>query len=138
MPYGDVIISKLISTEDYLIAPFGNYGNLKTDDDFKNYIRSNTGTIWHAAGTSAMSPYNASWGVVDPDYSVKGTRGLRVVDASVIREYYTKSFHLFALILYYSRRSFYAHSRRYLYLRREGRRNYQEPSVNKMRRTRMT
>lgn len=31
-----------------------------------------------------MSPFNATWGVVDPDLRVKGVRGLRIVDASVM------------------------------------------------------
>ena len=31
-----------------------------------------------------MSPYKASWGVLDPDLRVKGTKGLRVIDASAI------------------------------------------------------
>ncbi|KXN93017.1 Oxygen-dependent choline dehydrogenase [Leucoagaricus sp. SymC.cos] len=31
-----------------------------------------------------MSPEGASWGVVDPDFRVKGTTGLRVVDGSVL------------------------------------------------------
>jgi len=30
-----------------------------------------------------MSPQGATWGVVDPDYRVKGTSGLRIVDASI-------------------------------------------------------
>jgi len=38
----------------------------------------------HAVGTAAMSPREASWGVLDPDLRVKGTVGLRVVDASAI------------------------------------------------------
>ena len=29
-----------------------------------------------------MSPCGAQWGVLDPDFRVKGTNGLRVVDAS--------------------------------------------------------
>ena len=38
--------------------------------------------VFHAVGTAAMSPRGAQWGVLDPDLRVKGTNGLRVVDAS--------------------------------------------------------
>ena len=40
--------------------------------------------MFHAVGTAAMSEYGASWGVLDPDLKVKGTTGLRVVDASAL------------------------------------------------------
>ena len=29
----------------------------------------------HAVGTAAMSPLGAEWGVLDPDFRVKGTKG---------------------------------------------------------------
>lgn len=37
----------------------------------------------HVVGTASMSPFDAEWGVVNPDLRVKGLQGLRVVDASV-------------------------------------------------------
>lgn len=40
--------------------------------------------VWHAVGTTSVSPVGASWGVIDPDMSVKKCVGLSVVDASGI------------------------------------------------------
>jgi choline dehydrogenase len=36
----------------------------------------------YGVGTLSMSLQKAAWGVVDPDFRVKGTSGLHVVDAS--------------------------------------------------------
>ncbi|KAJ3533122.1 hypothetical protein NMY22_g7465 [Coprinellus aureogranulatus] len=47
-------------------------------------IKDIVSTSWHPAGTLAMSPKRAGWGVVDPDLKVKGVKGVRVVDASVM------------------------------------------------------
>ncbi|KAF9448639.1 GMC oxidoreductase [Macrolepiota fuliginosa MF-IS2] len=58
--------------------------NVTSDEELDAYIKSVSAPLGHAVGTAAMSPYGASWGVVDPDFRVKGTKGLRVVDASVI------------------------------------------------------
>ncbi len=57
--------------------------NATTDDELDVYIRSIAAPFLHGVGSAAMSARNASWGVVDPDFRVKGTSGLRVVDASV-------------------------------------------------------
>ncbi|KAJ7836922.1 alcohol oxidase [Mycena olivaceomarginata] len=46
-----------------------------TDAKIDEYIRENTGT--HVT-------QGAGWGVVDPDLTVKGLRGLRIVDLSVV------------------------------------------------------
>ncbi|EPQ50277.1 alcohol oxidase [Gloeophyllum trabeum ATCC 11539] len=48
-----------------------------------DYILDHTETLCHPVGTAMMSPYGASWGVVDPHLRVKGIKGLRIVDASV-------------------------------------------------------
>ena len=41
-------------------------------------------SVFHAVGTAAISRCDAPWGVLDPDLRVKGTAGLRVVDASAL------------------------------------------------------
>ncbi|KXN87044.1 Glucose dehydrogenase [FAD, quinone] [Leucoagaricus sp. SymC.cos] len=57
--------------------------NVTSDEDLEVFIRGSAGPYLHGGGSAAMSPQGASWGVVDPDFRVKGTTGLRVVDASV-------------------------------------------------------
>ena len=41
-------------------------------------------SVFHAVGTAAISQRGTPWGVLDPDLRVKGTKGLRVVDASAL------------------------------------------------------
>jgi choline dehydrogenase-like flavoprotein len=57
--------------------------NLTTDEELNAFLRASTVPYLHGGCSAGMSPRNASWGVVDPDFRVKGTTGLRVVDASV-------------------------------------------------------
>ncbi|KAJ3558042.1 hypothetical protein NP233_g11591 [Leucocoprinus birnbaumii] len=58
--------------------------NVTSDDELDAFITSAAGSYLHGGGSAKMSPHNASWGVVDPDYRVKGTMGLRIVDASIL------------------------------------------------------
>ncbi|PBK85299.1 aryl-alcohol oxidase precursor [Armillaria gallica] len=51
-----------------------------TVDDFRNGAHS----LFHPVGTASMSPAGADWGVVDPDLKLKGAKGVRIVDASVM------------------------------------------------------
>ncbi|KAK0470383.1 aryl-alcohol oxidase precursor [Desarmillaria tabescens] len=51
-----------------------------TDQD----IRNGASNLNHAVGTASMSPVGADWGVVDPDLRMKGARGVRIADASVL------------------------------------------------------
>lgn len=68
----------------FVEAPYGDFANATTDAQLEAYARDNARGVWHAVGTAAISPEGVSWGVVNPDYTVKGTAGLRVIDASVI------------------------------------------------------
>ncbi|KAJ7020245.1 alcohol oxidase [Mycena alexandri] len=68
---------------NYIIAPVSVNSSM-TDAQLDDFIRENTGTVFHPAGTASISAKGASYGVVDPDLTVKGLRGLRVVDLSVV------------------------------------------------------
>lgn len=66
----------------YVISPAPS-NNATTDDELDAFIRANAVSFFHPVATTAMSPAGAKWGVVDPDLKVKGTKGLRIVDAGV-------------------------------------------------------
>ncbi|KAF4610054.1 hypothetical protein D9613_010669 [Agrocybe pediades] len=69
---------------DYVIGPFGDaFSKAKTDAQIEKYIRGLATTIFHPVGTASMTSAKSSAGVVNPDLTVKGAAGLRVVDASV-------------------------------------------------------
>ncbi|KAF7374107.1 GMC oxidoreductase [Mycena sanguinolenta] len=55
-----------------------------SDAGIEAYIRANAGTIYHPVGSVAMSPKGASWGALNPDLTVKGLTGIRVVDMSIV------------------------------------------------------
>lgn len=56
----------------------------QSDSYWACYVRQLTVSIYHPAGTSKMGPLSEAATVVDPDLKVKGVKGLRVVDASII------------------------------------------------------
>jgi choline dehydrogenase len=63
--------------------------DVQTDSEIRAFIRQNLTTIYHPVGTCAMggdSKVAASRlaSVVDPELRVRGVKGLRVVDASVM------------------------------------------------------
>jgi len=68
----------------FVIAPWEPLASANTDEEIVQYVRTYGSTLFHAVGTAAMSPHGAPWGVLDPDLRVKGTEGLRVVDASAL------------------------------------------------------
>ena len=71
----------------YVMGPAPNLAtalnSTNLDAALNTYIAQSANSIWHPVGTSSMSPASASWGVVNPDLTVKNVAGLRIVDASI-------------------------------------------------------
>ncbi|KAJ7091778.1 hypothetical protein C8R44DRAFT_835759 [Mycena epipterygia] len=74
---------KASAWRDYLIAPTFDWENL-SDDEIDEQIRNTASSGAHLVGTAAMSAKNARYGVVDSDLLVKGAKGFRIIDASVL------------------------------------------------------
>ncbi len=55
---------------------------VRSDDDIDVFIRKTAETIYHPVGTARMG--NDADSVVDPQLNVRGVKGLRVIDASVM------------------------------------------------------
>ena len=58
----------------------------KSDADLAVFVRRETDTIYHGAGTCRMGPHNDEAAVVDASLHVRGVEGLRVADASIMPE----------------------------------------------------
>jgi choline dehydrogenase-like flavoprotein len=69
--------------DGYIIEQVAPAANL-TDAQMDEFIRDNAFSASHPVGTAAMSAKTAGYGVVDPDLLVKGAKGLRIVDASIM------------------------------------------------------
>ncbi|KAJ7653810.1 pyranose dehydrogenase [Mycena rosella] len=54
------------------------------DATIETTIRSIASQSFHISGSNQMSPIGASYGVVDPDFRVKGVSGLSVIDVSTL------------------------------------------------------
>ncbi|KAJ7481644.1 aryl-alcohol oxidase [Mycena latifolia] len=68
----------------YVLNPLSNLDFGASDEEIETYLRANAAPNGHVVGTASMSAKGASWGVTDPDLTVKGVSGLRIVDASVL------------------------------------------------------
>ncbi|KAJ7131692.1 pyranose dehydrogenase [Mycena crocata] len=68
----------------YILDEVDVLANATSDAALDAAIRGIAGASSHIVGTAAMSARDAEWGVVDPDLRVKGAKGLRIVDASVL------------------------------------------------------
>ncbi len=64
--------------EDYVLVLAMNI------TDLEGTIQNETATTNHPVSTASMSPFNATWGVVDPDLKLKQAAGVRIVDVSVL------------------------------------------------------
>jgi choline dehydrogenase-like flavoprotein len=63
-------------------SPFDPEAGCRTEDDWEEFVRANVTYGAHPVGTCRMGPDGEA--VVEPDLRVKGTSGLRVIDASVM------------------------------------------------------
>ncbi|MBG6216088.1 choline oxidase [Arthrobacter sp. CAN_A6] len=59
---------------------------VQTDEQLQDYIRRTHNTVYHPAGTVRMGSPDDPMSPLDPQLRVKGIRGLRVADASVMPE----------------------------------------------------
>jgi choline dehydrogenase len=59
---------------------------MKSDADLAAFVRRDTDTIYHGAGTCRMGPQGDAAAVVDASLRVRGVEGLRVADASIMPE----------------------------------------------------
>jgi choline dehydrogenase len=66
----------------YRGAEFKPGAHIQSDDEIDAYVRATAETIYHPVGTCRMGSDKSS--VVDPACKVRGVKGLRVVDASVM------------------------------------------------------
>src|SRR5258708_35731707 len=64
--------------KDYVIGPYGALAEAKTDAQIEAYARSQAAALFHPFGTAFMTKSDSPHGVVNPDFGVKGTFGLRV------------------------------------------------------------
>jgi choline dehydrogenase len=59
---------------------------MKSDAELAAFVRRDSDTIYHGAGTCRMGPANDAVAVVDASLRVRGVEGLRVADASIMPE----------------------------------------------------
>ena len=68
--------------DGYIISQLDPSPNA-TDSELADFARQGTASVYHPAGTARMGSGNGSY-VTTPELLVRGTVGLRVVDASVL------------------------------------------------------
>jgi choline dehydrogenase len=72
------------SFEKYQSWEIGPGPDAQSDEQILAFIRKKAETIYHPVGTCKMGDVEEMMTVVDPELKVKGIKGLRVVDASVM------------------------------------------------------
>ncbi|KAF8808842.1 aryl-alcohol oxidase-like protein [Phlegmacium glaucopus] len=69
----------------WITGEVGAFAQARTDDQIEQYVRNTCSTVNHVVGTAAMGKTGSTGrgtGALNSDLTVKGTVGLRVVDAS--------------------------------------------------------
>jgi choline dehydrogenase len=60
--------------------------SMKSDAELATFVRRDSDTIYHGAGTCKMGPASDRLAVVDPSLRVRGIDGLRIADGSIMPE----------------------------------------------------
>ena len=71
----------------------------KSDAELATFVRRDTDTIYHGAGTCRMGPASDALAVVDATLRVRGVQGLRVADASIMPEVVNATTHAAAVMI---------------------------------------
>ena len=85
--FGNEIVMEGKGTKDIVKGswpPHLKHHTFKTREDWVPYVRENATTCYHASGTCAMGKVDDEKAVVDPELRVKGVKGLRVADCSIM------------------------------------------------------
>lgn len=69
--------------QGYILSAYGPFANTSTPETLDNWIRNSVSPNWHGSGTVAIGKRGTNEGVLNPDFTVKGVKNLRVVDGSV-------------------------------------------------------
>ncbi|KAF9445645.1 GMC oxidoreductase [Macrolepiota fuliginosa MF-IS2] len=83
-------IQRLFSAQTFkssvfeLAMPKADADGTLADEVIVDYVEHNAGPNIHGVATCSMAPHGADWGVVDPEFKVRETTGLRIVDGSVM------------------------------------------------------
>jgi choline dehydrogenase len=72
---------------------------MKSDADLARFVRRDSDTIYHGAGTCRMGPATDTMAVVDPTLRVRGVQGVRVADASIMPEVVNAPTHAAAVMI---------------------------------------
>ena len=70
----------------WILGEVGAFAQAQTDDEIEQIVRNTSVTINHVSGTVGMGKTGSTGsgtGALNSDLTVKGTVGLRVVDASI-------------------------------------------------------
>jgi choline dehydrogenase-like flavoprotein len=70
----------------WIVGEVGAFALAKTDDEIEQYVRNSCSTVNHVSATVGMGKTGSTGsgtGALNSDLTVKGTVGLRVVDASI-------------------------------------------------------
>lgn len=72
---------------------------VKSDADIATFVRRDSDTIYHGAGTCKMGPATDPLAVVDASLRVRGVQGLRVADASIMPDVVNATTHAAAVMI---------------------------------------